>query len=261
MPAGGGTFGDRKPALDRASQYASEGTLLVPTASPNDGSLEGSAANAREWPLVLPPPPPLAPAYRRSSFQVALLLTATFGLYIFVWAYWTRRWCASALEREDQPLWKTIALVIPIFNFFLVYDLGSMIEGTVSRANLPAPRTSLAVVGLTPFIFGILSRLSDPWSHLSFLSFVPIALLQWWLVRAEVVLAGPEARPTRFHPFEWVVLGLGAITWALGFIDLVTSVTATALAVNLTALAAVVAALIAFARAGDRSLQTISQTP
>jgi hypothetical protein len=94
--------------------------------------------------VLLPPPPPLAAPFRRSALQVSLLMVATSGLYVFVWAFWTRRWCASVLERNDQPLWKTIALVIPIFNFFLLYDLGSMIEGTVSRANLARPRMSPA---------------------------------------------------------------------------------------------------------------------
>jgi hypothetical protein len=56
--------------------------------------------------------------YRRSTFQVALLLCATSGIYYFWWAYFTRRWCSGTLERSDQVLWKTVALIIPILNFF-----------------------------------------------------------------------------------------------------------------------------------------------
>jgi hypothetical protein len=31
------------------------------------------------------------PAYRRSAFQVALLMFATLGFYVFVWAFFVRR--------------------------------------------------------------------------------------------------------------------------------------------------------------------------
>jgi hypothetical protein len=64
------------------------------------------------------------PAYRRSAFQVALLMFATWGLYVFAWAFFARRASAAILEREDQPIWKTVALVVPLFNFFLMFELG-----------------------------------------------------------------------------------------------------------------------------------------
>jgi hypothetical protein len=197
-------------------------------------------------------PPPLAPTYRRSPFQVALLMTATLGLYVFVWAYWTRRWCASAIERDDQVLWKTIALVIPIFNFFLVYDLGSMIQGTVSRANLPAPRVALGLIGLTSFLFGIAGRLPVPWDYISFCSFIPFAILQWWLLRAESAIVGDGARPTRFHPLEWIVLVLGGAWWVLILIGMFARKTPLGVAWSGAIVALMAAALIASFGAGRR---------
>jgi hypothetical protein len=146
-------------------------------------------------------------AYRRSPFQVALLTFATFGLYFFVWAFWARRWCAATLERQDQPIWKTVALIIPIFNLFLMFDLGKMIEGTLWRAQLPPARLSLPWVALSIFFISALQRLPDPYWLVCLLFFLPIAYLQFALVRAQIALT--HLMPTPLRWYEWVVAVLG----------------------------------------------------
>jgi hypothetical protein len=149
-------------------------------------------------------------AYRRSPFQVALLTFATFGLYFFIWAFWARRWCAATLERQDQPIWKTVALIVPIFNFFLMFELGKMIEGTVWRAQLPPTRLPLPWVALAIFLITVLQRLPDPYWLVYLLAFLPIAYLQFALVRARFALTGLGPTPLRWY--EWVVAVLG-IAW------------------------------------------------
>jgi hypothetical protein len=146
-------------------------------------------------------------AYRRSPLQVALLTFATLGLYFFVWAFWVRRWCAAALEREDQPIWKTVALIIPIFNFFLIFELGKMIEGTLWRAQLPAARLSLPWIALSSFFVNALWKLPDPYDALADLVFLPYAYLQFAFVRAQFALTGLGPTPLRW--WEWIVAVLG----------------------------------------------------
>ncbi len=155
------------------------------------------------------------PAYRRSAFQVALLTFATVGLYIFAWAFFTRRVCAAILEREDQPIWKTVALIVPIFNFFLLFELGKRIEGVAWRANPSRIEPGLPWLGLSLFFFAVLGRIRAGFSALAFLDFVPVAFMQRSLSRSQIALLGTAALPTRFHWIEWIVLVLGAIFWIL----------------------------------------------
>jgi len=82
------------------------------------------------------------PAYRRSVFQIAVLMFATLGFYVFVWSFFTRRTCAAILERPDQPLWKSVALIVPLFNFFMMFDLGKRIEGIVGYIAVGAAQGS-----------------------------------------------------------------------------------------------------------------------
>jgi hypothetical protein len=138
---------------------------------------------------------------------------ATFGLYAFVWAFCVRRACATILEREDQPIWKTIALIVPIFNFFLMFDLGKRIEGVTWRADPSRSEEYLPWVGLSMFAFNVIGRLNTGYSFLSVLGFVPISTMQRSLSRAQIALLGDEALPTRLHWAEWIFLVLGVVYW------------------------------------------------
>ena len=154
--------------------------------------------------------------FRRSAFQVALLMFVTLGLYVFVWAYFIRRACASLLEQEDQPLWKSIALIVPIFNFFLMFDLGKKIQGVQWRADPAHVDGSLPWIGLSMFVFTVIGRLKTLVSNLGVLNLVPIAVMQQKFVRAQIALLGDAGVPTRFHWLEWLAIVLGGTFWALG---------------------------------------------
>ncbi|MDQ6925851.1 MAG: DUF4234 domain-containing protein [Candidatus Eremiobacteraeota bacterium] len=162
--------------------------------------------------------------YRRSAFQVALLMFVTFGLYVFVWGYFIRRACADLLEQEDQPVWKSVALIVPIFNFFLMFDLGKKIQGVQWRADPRRVDGSLPWVGVSVFAFNVLGRLKGVVSNLGLLSFVPIALMQQKFSRAQIALLGEAASPTRFHWAEWIVLVLGGAFWLLSSFGYVVSI-------------------------------------
>ena len=154
-------------------------------------------------------------AFRRSAFQVALLMFATFGLYLFVWAFFIRRACASLLEQEDQPIWKSVALIVPVFNFFLMFDLGKKIQGVQWRADPARVDGWLPWIGVSVFAFTVVGRLKGPVSNLGLLDFVPIVLMQLRFVRAQIALLGEPGVPTRLHWVEWIAVGLGAVLWIL----------------------------------------------
>jgi hypothetical protein len=167
--------------------------------------------------MILPPEPPKP--YRRSPFQVAVLMFATGGFYVFWWAFFARRWCAATLERDDQPLWKAVALIIPIFNLFLIFDLAQMIGGTAWRAGLREGRGrfGLGLVGLAFAAVTATWRLPDSYWVFSILDFVPLAWLQLVLVRSALTLQGPAALPSRFHWIEWAVIAAGSVFVFLNF--------------------------------------------
>ena len=152
--------------------------------------------------------------FRRSMFQVALLMAASGGLYVLVWAYFVRRACAAVLEQEDQPLWKSVALIVPIFNFFLMFDLGKKIQGVQWRADPSRVDGSLPWVGIVFFVFLILGKVDGNAAFLGVFNFVPIALMHHRFSRAQVALLGESAVPTRFHWLEWVVTVAGGGLWA-----------------------------------------------
>jgi Domain of unknown function (DUF4234) len=164
------------------------------------------------------------PAFRRSAFQVALLMFATFGLYVFVWAFCVRRTSAAILEREDQPIWKTIALLVPIFNLFLLFELGKRIEGVAWRANMSRTEGSLPWLGLSFFAFNVVGRLRGGYSFLGVLGFVPIAFLQRSFSRAQIALLGEAGLPAPLHWGEWILLVLGLIYWMFVGIGVTVSV-------------------------------------
>ena len=154
--------------------------------------------------------------YRRSAFQIALLMFLTAGLYLFVWAFYVRRSCAELLERDDQPLWKSIALVVPIFNLFQMFDLGKMIEGVRWRADPERPQTSrLPWLGVSLFFIGALWKIPNGFWTLAALDFVPVAIMHLTFSRAQSALVGEGARPTPFRWPEWIVIILGSAFWVL----------------------------------------------
>jgi hypothetical protein len=151
--------------------------------------------------------------YQRSAFQVAVLMFVTLGLYVFVWGYLIRRTCAQLLEQDDQPLWKSVALIVPIFNFFLMFDLGKKIQGVQWRADPARVDGSLPWVGVSMFGFNVLSRLKVSFSNLGMLSFAPVTLMHQQFSRAQIALLGEAATPARFHWIEWIAIGLGGSYW------------------------------------------------
>ncbi len=153
------------------------------------------------------------PAYRRSTFQVALLMFASFGLYVFAWSYFMRRACAAILEQDDQPVWKTVALIIPIFNLFMMFELGKKIQGVQWRADPSRSDEWLPWLGTSFFVFGIIGRLNSPAAMIGLLAFTPVAAMHRRFSRAQSALLGDAAGPTRLRWFECVIIVLGSGFW------------------------------------------------
>lgn len=146
----------------------------------------------------------------------------TGGLYIFVWAYFMRRACAAILEQDDQPIWKSVALLVPIFNFFLMFDLGKKIQGVEWRADPSRVNGSLPWLGVSVFGFHVLGGLSGGYSYLGYLNFLPITWMHRQFSRAQIALLGASAAPTRLRWPEWGALVIGGVLWIDGTVTVLT---------------------------------------
>ena len=196
--------------------------------------------------------------YRRSSAQVALLTFASLGLYVFAWSYFMRRSIATIIEQPDQPVWKTVALVVPIFNFFLLFELGKKIQGVEWRADPQRVSAALPWYGLVFFALTVLSHVSSEYSYLGILAFAAIGLMHQPFSRAQTALIGDEALPTGFHAVEGLVLALGCIFRALellvGFFGRSANLTGPDHAWLVGSLLASVAVLFAFRASSRRAI-------
>jgi hypothetical protein len=149
--------------------------------------------------------------YLRSPFQVAFLCFATLGIYVLWWSYNARRALSELLGEEDQPLLYTLGLIIPILNLFLLVNLFGKIQSLSQRATQPVSGV-FQLLGAVPFIFVVLGKLLPiPWVMVVLLFFVPFALGQVYLCRAQVAIAGEAASPRNFNWFEIVVLIIGSL--------------------------------------------------
>lgn len=155
--------------------------------------------------MILAPEQAAAPLYRRSPFQIALLLFVTGGLYLFYWAFKVRRWCEVTLEKPNQSTWKTIALVVPIFNLFLLFDLGMLVKGVAYRAGI-AVGGAIAMLGVISFFVATCYRLPSPYWIISFADFIPLTALYFSFERAQLSVHGAAALPQKFVWLEWVLI-------------------------------------------------------
>ncbi len=149
--------------------------------------------------------------YGRSPFQVGLLFFVTLGLYIFWWSYYIRRSVAAMLEEPDQPVWNSLALLVPLLNLFVLFSLFEKIKVASLRAGLQPP-PALAAYGFAGIvIFFVVGRLPIPYESLAMLYFIPFAVAHFYFTHAEVLLMGRDAIPRGLSVLEIiiVILGLG----------------------------------------------------
>jgi hypothetical protein len=148
------------------------------------------------------------PYYARSPFQVGLLSFCTFGIYVLCWSYYTRRSAAALLDEPDRPFWMSAALLVPLFNFWVWYDL---LEKTKRLGLRARERVSagLLVAGIAWIAFLVCSRLPEPVGALSLLSFTCLAYAQTFVTRAEFVLSDYTIVPRKFTSIEILVIIVG----------------------------------------------------
>ncbi|RMF25346.1 MAG: hypothetical protein D6760_01245 [Deltaproteobacteria bacterium] len=135
--------------------------------------------------LRRPPSPPQFEATEFSRGQPAahllVLSILTLGLYEFYWFHRNWRHFSEHLGRPLRPGWRTLGLLVPGLNIFLVYDQLRMIADAAGRAGV-AVSYSPGVATAVFFALAFLSNLTMVWA-LSLLTVLPLLPVQETLNR------------------------------------------------------------------------------
>jgi hypothetical protein len=162
-------------------------------------------------PVAAPrPAPPATPWFVVGSSKFLLMCVVTFGLYQLYWFY--QQW--RHVQRRGESVHPALRTLL---SGLFCYALFRRIADTALERRVdPVPSPLLctaAFIGLSLTV-----RLPQPWSLLSLLSLLPLALVQ--RTASKVALADvPTADPnTRLTPLNWIGIAMAAVLLILTLI-------------------------------------------
>ncbi len=143
--------------------------------------------HCKRWmPEMMRPPSP--PQFERREFShgqptahLLILSILTLGLYEFYWFHRNWRHLEEHLQQQLRPGWRTLGLLVPGLNVFLVYDQLRMIAEAAGRAGI-AVTYSPGIATAVFFVLAFLSNLTMVWA-LSLLTVLPLLPVQETLNR------------------------------------------------------------------------------
>jgi hypothetical protein len=144
-----------------------------------------------------------APWFRVGTAKLLLMCVVTFGAYEIYWFYQQWRHVQRRGERV-HPALRTLFAGLFCYALFRRVSEDAMQRG-IPRAPSPIA-CAVAFIALA-----ITVRLPDPWSTLSLLQLLPLALIQR-AASAAALAAAPGADPnTRLTPINWVGIAFGVM--------------------------------------------------
>jgi len=147
--------------------------------------------------------PLAAPWFRVGTAKLLLMCVVTFGVYEIYWFYQQWRHVQRRGERV-HPALRT--LFAGLFCYALFRRVS---EDATQRGVARAPSAIGCAVAF--IALAITVRLPDPWSTLSLLQLLPLALVQR-AASAAALAAVPGADPnTRLTPINWVGIAFGVM--------------------------------------------------
>lgn len=118
----------------------------------------------------------------RALWQVLLLYITTCGLYFFYWFYKANQRLYVTQQNAIKPFWRTLGLLVPILNVYLLWKLFNDIKKFAAEAGV----ASYPYPGLLTLVFlacSALYRLPGLFSFAGFSSVLPILIVQHTLNR------------------------------------------------------------------------------
>src|SRR5271166_3490221 len=147
--------------------------------------------------------------YMATPFQFGLLSFVTGGAYTVYWLFKLRRVIDYASGKEVAPWYWWLGLLVPLLNLFLYFGTLNDLEVKVAAAGRRPP--TLWLVGLLGGVLGGTWRLPYDWWWISFLGFIPLAIVQSNALAWQRQLYNAPPRAHRFRWWEWLIIAIGAI--------------------------------------------------
>jgi len=148
-------------------------------------------------------PQPAAPWFRVGTAKLLLMCVVTFGIYEIYWFYQQWRHVQRRGERV-HPALRTLFAGLFCYALFRRVSQDATARGVAGAPS--AVGCAVAFIALA-----ITVKLPDPWSTLSLLQLLPLALVQR-AASAAALAAVPGADPnTRLTPINWVGIAFGVM--------------------------------------------------
>ena len=151
---------------------------------------------------------PAIPQFGVSLTKLAVMSLATLGIYELYWCY--KQW--DAIRRREgeklSPFWR--AFFAPLWGF----SLFPRIQRLTEKYGIPA-RWSGTGLALGFLILGAMWRLPDPYWLVSYLSFLPLLVVQRAVNALSAAVAPAADRNDRYSGANVVIIVLGAILFVL----------------------------------------------
>ncbi len=146
--------------------------------------------------------------------KLTILYICTFGLYIFYWFYKNCKLIRLESGEDIKPGLRTLGLIVPILNIFLIYNVFKRIYFMAKQENCEVLYTpgwmTFAYIGCN-----LLSRLPGVLFLLGLLSLLPLIEVQKWSNSYWHKKQPDLEEKKKFVPEEIIVLVLGLIFWIL----------------------------------------------
>ncbi|MBV8340436.1 MAG: hypothetical protein JO343_10855 [Candidatus Eremiobacteraeota bacterium] len=128
----------------------------------------------------------------------------------------------AALQLKTTKPWRnTLLMLLPIYNIYQYFSLFNEVTAGVDQARLrpKVPIVVLAILGAV--IAASYKFLPADWWYISFLAFIPFAIIQYNVTEAQLRLWGESVKPYRYHWGDWLVIVFGGLILLLNIASVV----------------------------------------
>lgn len=145
--------------------------------------------------------------------HLVLLSVVTFGLYEFLWFY--RNWRDLTVRAGLAPAagWRTVGLLVPFLNIFLVYHQLRLIRDVIGEAGVEIPFTPGTLTAMF-FLTAAIANVSTVWI-VSLFTIVPLIPVQECLNRYWRLEQPHAEMREQLTPAEFALAVVGALLTAV----------------------------------------------